>query len=191
MFNVELDTYGLKDDDSEEVLDQFYMDQIEYMPIPEIDWEKREENDVYAHTKDVIARTAKWIKLKVVATLDLSEKSSKRKDKKTTKKKTNQSVPNSVVGPIEVEVEAIPEPLQLQVQEATPKSKRVTRSSTKKASIVRNKNTITVDLEVAEDPPMADNIPESQNLSVTAEGQNINLTLVKFPPATKKKLGYS
>ena len=48
MFNVELDTYGLKDDDSEEVLDQFYMDQIEYMPIPEIDWEKREENDVYA-----------------------------------------------------------------------------------------------------------------------------------------------
>ena len=70
MFNVELDTYGLKDDDSEEVLDQFYMDQIEYMHIPKIDWEKREENDVYARTKDVIARTAKWIISKATATPD-------------------------------------------------------------------------------------------------------------------------
>ena len=75
VFNVELDTYGLKDDDFEEVLDQFYMDQIEYMPIPEIDWEKREENDVYARTKDVIARTAKWIKLKAVATPNIFEES--------------------------------------------------------------------------------------------------------------------
>ena len=84
MFNVELDTYGLKDGDSEEVLDQFYMEQIEYMVIPKIDQEKREENYVYARTKDVIARTTKWIKLKAVATPNFSEKSSRRKDRKTT-----------------------------------------------------------------------------------------------------------
>ena len=81
MFNVELDTYGLKDDDSKEVLDQFYMDQIECMLIPKIDWEKREENDVYARTKDVIARISKWIKSKVAATPNFSEKSSRSKDK--------------------------------------------------------------------------------------------------------------
>ena len=82
MFNIELDTYGLKDDDSEEIVDQFYMDQVECMPIPEIDWEKREENDVYARSKDVIARTAKWIKSKAAVTPSFSEKSSRNRDKK-------------------------------------------------------------------------------------------------------------
>ena len=86
MFNIELDTYGLKDDDSEEIVDQFYIDQVEYMPILEIDWEKREENDVYAHTKDVIARTAKWIKSKVAVTPSFSRKSSRSRDKKVPQK---------------------------------------------------------------------------------------------------------
>ena len=62
MFNVDLDTCGLKEEDSEEVLDSFYIDQIEYMPIPEIDWGRREEDDVFSCTKDVLARTASWIK---------------------------------------------------------------------------------------------------------------------------------
>ena len=30
-----------EDDDSEEIVDQFYMDQVECMPIPEINWEKK------------------------------------------------------------------------------------------------------------------------------------------------------
>ena len=161
MFNVELDTYGLKDDDSEEVLDQFYMDQIEYMPIPEIDWEKREENDVYARTKDVIAITIKWIKSKVAVTPKFSDKSSRSRDKRTTQKQTNQSVPNSVASPLEVELEEILKTLQLQVQEETLKNKRITRLSTKKAAIARRKNTITIDLEAMEDLPMVDNLPES------------------------------
>ena len=59
MFNVELDTCGLKEEDSEEVLDPFYIDQIECMPIPKIDWGRREEDDVFSHTKDVLARTTK------------------------------------------------------------------------------------------------------------------------------------
>ena len=74
MFNVELDTCGLKDEDCEEVLDPFYIDQIECMPIHEIDQGRREEDDVYSCTKDVLARTAKWIKSKTLATPDLSGK---------------------------------------------------------------------------------------------------------------------
>ena len=37
MFNVDLGTYGLKEEDSEEVIDPFYIDQVECMPIPKID----------------------------------------------------------------------------------------------------------------------------------------------------------
>ena len=62
---------------------------------------------------------------------------------------------------VEARVEAIPKPLQVQVQEATPKIKRVTHSSMKKGSTIKSKSTITTDLEVAKDPPMVDNVLES------------------------------
>ena len=62
MFNVDIDTYGLKDDDSEEVIDPFYIDQVECMPIPEIDWGKREEDNFFSRTKDVLTRTKNWLK---------------------------------------------------------------------------------------------------------------------------------
>ena len=47
MFNVDLDMYGLKEEDSEEVIDPFYIDQIECMPILEIDQGRREEDDLF------------------------------------------------------------------------------------------------------------------------------------------------
>ena len=37
MFDVNLSTHGLRDDDAEEVVDSFYIDQIECIPILKID----------------------------------------------------------------------------------------------------------------------------------------------------------
>ena len=51
MFDVDLDTYGLRENDAEEVIDPFYIDQIECMPIPKIDWGWREEDDLFSCTK--------------------------------------------------------------------------------------------------------------------------------------------
>ena len=121
----------------------------------------RKEKRMMCTPKDVIARTAKWIKSKAAVTPSFSEKSSRSRDKKVAQKQTNRSVPEFVAGPLEAELEAVPETLQLQVQEVTPKGRRITRSSTKKALIAKSKSTVTVDLEAEEDPPMADNLPES------------------------------
>ena len=77
MFNVDIDTYGLEDEDSEEVIDPFYIDQVECMPIPKIDQGKREENDLFSRIKDVLTRTENWLKSKNAITPKLSEKSSK------------------------------------------------------------------------------------------------------------------
>lgn len=62
MFNVDLDTCGLKEEDSKEMIEPFYIDQIECIPIPEIDWGRRGEDDLFSHTKDVLARNEYWIK---------------------------------------------------------------------------------------------------------------------------------
>lgn len=66
MFYVDLDTCGLKEEDSKKVIDPFYIDQIECIPIPKIDWERREEDDLFSCTKDVLARTKNWIKSKKI-----------------------------------------------------------------------------------------------------------------------------
>ena len=42
MFEVNLYTNGIKEDKSEEVIDSFCVNQIECMPIPKIDWSRRE-----------------------------------------------------------------------------------------------------------------------------------------------------
>ena len=68
MFNFYLDTCGLKEEDSKEVIDPFYIDQIECMPIPKIDWGWREQDDLFSHTKDVLTRTKNWLKSKNVVT---------------------------------------------------------------------------------------------------------------------------
>ena len=62
MFNVDIDTYGLKDEDSKEVIDPFYIDQVECMPIPKIDWVKREEDYFFSYTKDMLTRIENWLK---------------------------------------------------------------------------------------------------------------------------------
>ena len=50
MFKVNLCTNGIKEDKTEEVIDPFYVNQIECMPIPEIDCTRREEDDFISHT---------------------------------------------------------------------------------------------------------------------------------------------
>ena len=87
---------------------------------------------------------------------------------------------------IEVEVEVVPEPLQFQFQEGTPKTKRVIYSSTRKASTTKDKGTITIDLKVAEELPMADSVPKPQNFPVNTKGQESNLALAKFSPTMNK-----
>lgn len=87
----------------------------------------------------------------------------KKKSKKAPQKQkviTNQDIHGPIVGLVEVEVELVPSPIQLQVQARTPKNKMVTHSSTKKASTTKGKSTVTVDLEIAEEPPMVDSVPE-------------------------------
>lgn len=121
------------------------------MPIHEIDWRRREEDDVFSCTKDVLARTTNWIKSKIVATLDLTRKFSKSKSKRVPKKKkkiTNQDIHDAIAGIVEVKAKVVPKPLQVQVQEGTPKTKRVTHSSTRKTLTTKIKGTIIVDLKV-------------------------------------------
>ena len=57
------------------------------MPIPEIDWGRREEDDFFSRTKDVLTRTENCLKSKNVVTPNPSGKSSKDKSKKAFKKK--------------------------------------------------------------------------------------------------------
>ena len=44
-----------------------------------------------------------------------------------------------------------------------------------------------MDLEAEEDPPMADNLPEPQSLSATADNQQGNLILVKCSSTAEKE----
>lgn len=81
------------------------------MPIPKIDCEKREEDDMFSGIKHVLTRIENWLKSKNVVTPKLSEKSSKSKSKKTFQKQkavTNQSVPSPITRSDEIEVEEIP-----------------------------------------------------------------------------------
>lgn len=50
MFKVNLSTHGMMEDEVEEVIDLFYVDQIECIPISEIDWTRREEDDLLSCT---------------------------------------------------------------------------------------------------------------------------------------------
>ena len=68
-----------------------------------------------------------------------------------------------ILGSVEVETEAIPRSLQLQVQVETPKAKRVTHSSSRKMLSSKSKDTVIVDLEAMEikfESPMAENVPK-------------------------------
>ena len=51
-----------------------------------------------------------------------------KKALKKPKEIINQYIHDPIAGSVEVKVEAVPQPLQLQVQEAIPKAKRVTHS---------------------------------------------------------------
>ena len=62
MFDVNLNTHGLKDDDAEEVVDPFYIYQIECIPIPKIDYDRREEDDLLSHSMKMLIRTKNWLK---------------------------------------------------------------------------------------------------------------------------------
>lgn len=84
MFKVDLNTHGIKEDGVEEVFDPFYVEQIECIPIPELDWTKREEDDLMSHTSEVLKRTEKWLRSKNVEStaLKVPEKYSRAKHKK-------------------------------------------------------------------------------------------------------------
>ena len=79
MFNIDLNTYGLREDDIEEVIDPLYIDQIDCMPNPKIDQGRREEDDLFSHTKEVLTRIENWLKSKKIVTPNSLGKSSKSK----------------------------------------------------------------------------------------------------------------
>ena len=120
------------------------------------------------------------------ASLDLSGKISKSKGKKISKRKTNEAFPNPTAGQVEVEVKATSVSLQLQVQKEIPKLRRITRSSTRKASVIKSKVPETVDLETTGHSPMVDNTPNAQNLPATTGSLEYSLALVKSSYATGK-----
>ena len=110
MFEVILCINGIKEDESEEVIGPFYVNQIECMPIPKIDWSRREEDDFLSYTSEVLKRTKNWLKSNTIksATLGAPEKYSRAKHKKTHPKPkviTNPSINDPVVGSPKVEVE--------------------------------------------------------------------------------------
>ena len=76
MFKVNLNTHGIKEDEAEDVINPFYVEQVEYIPIPELDWSKREKDDLMSHTSKVLKRTKKWLKSKNVesTTLEVPKK---------------------------------------------------------------------------------------------------------------------
>ena len=51
MFKVDLCTNGIREDKNEKVIDPFYVNHIECMPILGIDWTRREEDDFLFHTQ--------------------------------------------------------------------------------------------------------------------------------------------
>ena len=155
MFDVDLNTYRLREDDIEEVIDPFYIDQIECMPVPKIDWGWREEDDLFSHTKEVLTKTKNLLKSKSVESITPNSlgKYSKAKSKKAFQKQkatTNPDVHGPIAGSVEVEVEAAPQSLQLQIQEEAPKVKWVTRSSMKKTLSNKSKDTVIANLDPTE-----------------------------------------
>ena len=66
MFKVNLNTYRITEDEVEEVINPFYVEQIEFIPIPKLDWTRREEDVLLSHTLEVLKRIEKWLKSKNV-----------------------------------------------------------------------------------------------------------------------------
>ena len=62
MFKVNLSTNEMKEDESEELVDPLYVNQVECVPFPKIDWSRREEDDFLSYTSDVLKRTKNWLK---------------------------------------------------------------------------------------------------------------------------------
>ena len=84
VFKININANGIKEDEAEDVIDPFYIEQVEYIPILELDWSKREEDDLMSCTSKVLKRTEKWLKSKNFesTTLEFPKKHSKLKHKK-------------------------------------------------------------------------------------------------------------
>lgn len=115
MFKVDLNTCKITKDEVEDVIDPFYVDQIECIPIPELDQTRREEDSLLSRTLEVLKRTKKGLKSKNVesTTPRVLGKYSRDKQKKTQPKPkaiTNLNIANPIVGSLEAEakVEEIP-----------------------------------------------------------------------------------
>lgn len=63
-FKFSLDIGGVEEDEKEEVIDPWYIEQIECFLVPKLDWSKREEDDLHSQTIDVFKRTKYWLKKK-------------------------------------------------------------------------------------------------------------------------------
>ncbi len=117
MFNVDLNTHRIKEDEVEEVIDPFYVEKIKCIPIPKLDQTEKEQDDLLSRALEVLKRIEKWLKSKNVesTTLKVLEKYLRAKLKKTQPKPkaiSNLDVANSIVGSpkakAKVEVEVLP-----------------------------------------------------------------------------------
>ncbi len=64
MFKVNLSTHRIIEDETEDIIDPFYVDQIECIPIPKLDWIRREEDNLFSSTLEMLKRTGKMVKVK-------------------------------------------------------------------------------------------------------------------------------
>ncbi len=58
---------GIEEAENEEVLDPMYIEQVEVLPMPSLDWDKLEEEDLHARIVPILDRTRAWLKIKKAA----------------------------------------------------------------------------------------------------------------------------
>ena len=68
-----MDVIGVGEDEHEEVVDPFYIKQVEVFPIPKLEWDLPEEEDLQDQTVPIIERSKKWLVYKKKSKLRQAE----------------------------------------------------------------------------------------------------------------------
>lgn len=167
-FKVNLNTCGIKEDENKEVVDHLYVEKIECLTMPELNWNKREEDDLFSRMSEVLRRTENWLKMKMNQpdTLRTPKNNLKTKQKNSDKEKNatlNLNDDDPIVGSEEDEFEATTPQIQLQVQLKVANTKRTTRSSTKsrRAMQIKGGGRIIIELDSSEAKEVAEKTPRS------------------------------
>lgn len=156
-FQLKMNVTGVVDN-GEDLIDPQYAKKVQGSPIPEIEWDKKEEDQIQMRTFPVIRRTEQWLQKRRLRKLVI-------KDSPVLVQNvlSNKSVKTCVAGGTKVKVEA----------DTTRGSKkllvghlptRITRSRTKNKSKKLPENTVVVDLE---ESPEAENIMTEQNTEMS------------------------